>query len=579
VQTTTITENGITTTDITTTDKGGTQTVSTSTVNNATNEKTSISTTYDNQNPRTVVRQIKTTTDADGYTTTNTAEGGIVWDVPTITTTTDKDGKTRTAKYRTTYNKDGSIFVEWEDVNFNLPPKLDGSGHGIWYLAGTEIKPNITGDGPFPYIATPPPRPPSPGEEKPPEEKKESEKPGEKSSDDFMMMRPGIPNTFSGNSLSDLASIAVNSHASCVYTPAANASVLKPLSPGIPGTARVYIAIDGVRWCSYGDGHGVVATIIPTDGYGVPVAVATAGTSAHAVTEEGVAQVAERTTVTAAGESPVADGTPIAGDTKSAATDQVPSTPQTPPPAASAAPPQTPTPSASTLTTDTPPVTDNQPPADTPSTPDTIVVTIFYKVNEDALKQNGNGSELPSQTQKLLFATPDLPASGTNKMALDKDFDRDPVQGKSDPHGNSTIAMHLADLSAYGLTNVTPGHYRVDLNLLQNSGVVAETTGRTVPSDLASITPAGGHIVATTFKIGGQTMTRLEIESPYGVNAGDLAPYVRLLGPKVVIDYCRTTKPGMPLGERPDSLSAINHEVARATLRLDRRLQTRGTAR
>ena len=240
---------------------------------------------------------------------------------------------------------------------------------------------------------------------------------------------------------------------------------------------------------------------------------------------------------------------------------------------ASTAPPQTdtPTPSTSTPNVSTP-TTDGPPPVtDNPPPPDTIAITIFYKTSEDVLKQSGNGSELPSQTQKLLFATPDLPGSGATKTAQDKDFDRDPVQGRSDPHGTSTIQMHPADLSAYGMANVTPGHYRVDVNLLRNSGVVAETTGRTVTPDLASVTPAGGHIVATTFKIGGRTMTRLEIELPYGANAEDLAPYIRLLGAKVVIDFCRTTKPSPPAGQEPASLGTIDHEVGVATVKLSAR--------
>jgi hypothetical protein len=325
-------------------------------------------------------------------------------------------------------------------------------------------------------------------------------------------------------------------------------------------------------------------TLIPTDASGIPIAVATAQTTP--ITDG--SSIATNTPATTIDRPPITTDTTVTNQPQSTpgtTTDNPPSssTPdQTPPPAASTAPPPTDTPtpgtstpSASTATTDAPPpVADNPQPPDTPSTTDTVVITIFYKTSEDVLQQSGNGSELPGQTQKLLFATPDLPGSGANKAAQDIDFDRDPAQGKSGPHGTSTIAMHPADLSAYGLADFTPGHYRADVNLLRNSGVVADTTGRTVTSDVTSATAAGGHIVATTFKIGDQTMTRLEIELPYGANAEDLAPYTRILGAKVVIDYCRTTKPSVAYDDRPNSPSALNHEVAQATLRLDRRVQT-----
>ena len=171
VETTTITEDGVTTSNLTTTDKDKNQTVTKITVDTNKNEKTSKSTSYDNTPQRNVKSQTESTTDQDGNTTTSTAEGGILWDAPTTTTTTDKDGKitsttvtnkdgtgsgsTSKGKYRIT-SKDGGIFVEWEAPNFDFPNVPNGSGNGIWYPPGTKIKPNIAGDGPFPYTAVPP---------------------------------------------------------------------------------------------------------------------------------------------------------------------------------------------------------------------------------------------------------------------------------------------------------------------------------------------------------------------------------------------------------------------------------------
>ena len=354
---------------------------------------------------------------------------------------------------------------------------------------------------------------------------------------------------------------------------------------GNPNTAEnvaatIALSSDGVAWCTYGAAQSVPISFTPIE-TGRPI------TSANAtltnITSVNVGRtVGDRPAVnrTAAAEQVVppaatAVRTPGPADHPPVASDQ-PAIPAAAPPTADATPPKddTPAPSAATPTTDAPPpVTDNPPPADTPSTPDTIVVTIFYKVNEDALKQSNASSELPTQTEKVIFASPDLPGSG-NKATADKDFDQNPMQAKSDAHGTSTIRMDAADAAALGMANLKPGFYRVERDLLTNSGLIAETSGKTGAPDFASVTPAGGHIVATTFQIGGLTMTRLELVLPYGVGLENLATYARIVGARVLVDFCRTTKPAMPLGAQPDSLSALNHEVAQATLILDRRVHT-----
>jgi hypothetical protein len=349
--------------------------------------------------------------------------------------------------------------------------------------------------------------------------------------------------------------------------------------------ATVALSSDGVAWCTYGVGQGVQVSLTPSDENGRAVTslnISSANnTSVNLGRTIAVADTPAVNPAPAAGQVVTsADRTPGPADNQPAASDR-PASPAEAPPTADATPPKsnTPTPNAAVPVTDAPPpVTDIPPPADTPSTPDTIVVTIFYKVNEEALKQRGASSELPTQTEKVIFASPDLPGSG-NKATADKDFDQNPLQSKSDAHGTSTIRMRAEDATALGMANLKPGYYRVDRDLLTSTGLIAETTGNTGKPDFASVTPAGGHIVATTFKIGAQTMIRLEIEQPYGMKIEDLAPYTRILGAKVVIDYCRTTKPGVPLGAHPESLSTHNQEVAQATLRLDRRVHTGRTVR
>jgi Subtilase family len=163
--TTTATENGVTTTDTMGKDKDGNRTTSKTTTHADSKEKEERSTTMDKDGN--VLGQMHGVTDKDGNTTTDVTDK----DGNTTTTTADKDGKTTSTttankdgtgsgsnskgKYRIT-QKDGGIWVEWD-----LP---SGTGGGTWFPPGTEIKPNIAGEGPLPYTVTPPPRPAPPPE-------------------------------------------------------------------------------------------------------------------------------------------------------------------------------------------------------------------------------------------------------------------------------------------------------------------------------------------------------------------------------------------------------------------------------
>jgi len=227
---------------------------------------------------------------------------------------------------------------------------------------------------------------------------------------------------------------------------------------------------------------------------------------------------------------------------------------------ASGSPPDTPT------TTDAPPTAVTPPTADTPPQ---IPDTIFVKTSEAVLEGGQTGSELQNQTVKLVFTKPDLPGTGASKTAQDTGFDRDPAQCTTGAGGECKIQVHPDDRPLYGLASsgAKPGHYRLDLNLLKHSGAVAETTGKTVP-DLKNAALAGGNIAASEFKIGNRKFTRVGIDQPYG-RSEDRAAYSRALGSNAETDYCRTKKPGPPLGLEPRSLGALNHELPGAALKLD----------
>jgi len=218
----------------------------------------------------------------------------------------------------------------------------------------------------------------------------------------------------------------------------------------------------------------------------------------------------------------------------------------------------------------TPPATD---------TPPQIPDTIFVKASEAVLEGGQSGSELQNQTVKLVFTKPDLPGGGTSKTAQDTGFDRDPAQCTTGAGGECKIQVHPDDRPLYGLASsgAKPAHYRLDLNLLKHSGAVAETTGKPRP-DLKNATPAGGNVTDAEFKIGNRKFTRLGIDQPYG-RSEDRAAYSRALGPNAETDYCRTKKPGPPLGMEPASLGALNHELPEAALKLDGRVRAGRTVR
>jgi hypothetical protein len=304
----------------------------------------------------------------------------------------------------------------------------------------------------------------------------------------------------------------------------------------------VPVANDGGGWCSYGDGRATATAVTLTDENGVPVASAPS---------KPLASIAERAPVQA-------NNVPTASDTPPTPPAAPPTTER--PPTSASAPPAAPTtPDAPTTVTDAPPR----------DVPPQIPDTVFVKASEAVLTGGQTGRELQNQTVKLVFAKPDLPGGGASKTAQDTGFDRDPAQCTTGAGGECKIDVHPDDRPLYGLASsgAKPNRYRLDLNLLKHSGAVAETTGKAKP-DLPNASLAGAKLAAGEFKIGNRTFTRLEVDEPYGRGDNSTA-YSRALGPNAETDYCRSKKPG-PLGLEPTSLSALNHELPEAMLKLDR---------
>ena len=304
----------------------------------------------------------------------------------------------------------------------------------------------------------------------------------------------------------------------------------------------VPVANDGGGWCSYGDGRGTPTALTLTDENGIPVASAPS---------KPLASIAER--------PPTQGGNvPTARDT--------PPTPPAPPPTSERPPPTASTPPAPPVTPDTPTTVTDAPPRDAPPQ---IPDTIFVKASETVLAGGQTGSELQNQTVKLVFAKPDLPGTGVSKRAQDTGFDRDPAQCTTGANGECKIQVHPDDRPLYGLASAgaKPGHHRLDLNLLKHSGAVAETTGKAKP-DLANASLANAKLSTSEFNIGNRKFARLEVDAPYSRGDNSVA-YSRALGPNAETDYCRTKKPGPPLGLEPASLGSLNHDLPESTVRLE----------
>jgi hypothetical protein len=270
---------------------------------------------------------------------------------------------------------------------------------------------------------------------------------------------------------------------------------------------------------------------------------------------------------------------------------QPPETPPERPVATTETPPRTPTPETPprTPTTDTPPPrTPETPPTQTtdapPKTPtsDDIPSTVFVKANEEVVRGEPTGQPLASQMVKLLAERPALPSSRESKTAQDTGFDKPPAQCTTGADGRCKFEVLVDERPVYGLpvtdTAARRPNYRVEFNALKSSGGVAEITGR---KPAAERTPTdGGNIASEIFNIGNRIFQRFGFNTPYESREDVEASYRSAHGDKYQVDTCETKKlPGLPLDIEPSSFSEPNHELSRATIKLDRTAWSGRTSR
>ena len=299
-----------------------------------------------------------------------------------------------------------------------------------------------------------------------------------------------------------------------------------------PREGGMYVSADGNEWCTYGRAKPQYVAVIPGDLGAPAIAVSNELTDGGIVIAHSGDRVEEKSMTPAA--RPIAPA-----DKMQSARPQEPKKP---------AAPQT---DKSTDKQPSTPVTTTE----TPSTPevqkhdDTVV---NFKGNQIVLQQKPTGQEVPTQILASLIPadTPGLPTDAQNKAALDKNFDKEPMQVTLDGKGEGKVTIPADELADY-MPDAKPGQsYRLDFNMFKNSGGVVETTGKPVPK--TDITK--GVVVSTeTFKIGSRTFQRRGYSTPYDVN------FSNARGEKT--DYCRTAEPGLPFDLQSRSFSALNQEL------------------
>jgi hypothetical protein len=241
-----------------------------------------------------------------------------------------------------------------------------------------------------------------------------------------------------------------------------------------------------------------------------------------------------------------------------------------------------------TPTTDTPRTPETPPPTQTtdapPQTPtsDDIPSTVFVKANEEVVRGEPTGQPLASQIVKLLAERPALPSSRETKTAQDTGFDKPPAQCTTGADGRCKFEVPADERPVYGLpvtdTAARRPNYRVEFNALKSSGGVAEITGRSPPAER---TPTdGGNIASEIFNIGNRIFQRFGFNTPYESREDVEASYRSVFGDRYQVDTCETKKlPGLPLDIEPSSFNGHNHELSRATIKLDRSARSGRTSR
>src|SRR4029078_3656279 len=155
---------------------------------------------------------------------------------------------------------------------------------------------------------------------------------------------------------------------------------------------------------------------------------------------------------------------------------------------------------------ETPELTETPP--EEPTTP--IPDTIFVKAKESVLEGRSTGNPIENQVVSLVPAEePELPGTGVSKEAEDTGFDKDPVECTTGADGNCAMHVSTEDRALYHPPSIgaeSANTYRVDYDLPQTSGGVAQTTGKPTERDSKTGTPDGADVSYDDFKIGDPTV-------------------------------------------------------------------------
>jgi hypothetical protein len=347
-----------------------------------------------------------------------------------------------------------------------------------------------------------------------------------------------------------------------------------PHSTGLPGyrtpgefvSYPVSYATDSTSYCTFGEGTRNPGYVNFVDDGGNAFTPSSDDGGQNGTPATPGPQIASRGDPVTPGYDPSgpSGGTPGATVTPTPLNTPRPTT--TDNPKTSSTPTPTETPVATTTDTPTPQTTTSD---DTP-----VHITIYIKASEAVLEGGQTGEPIQGQVVKLVMRDkPALPTTTNDRTTADTGFDKPAPQCTTDADGQCKVDVPAEDRPLYAMSQ-TPriggkpvNNFRLAINLMQHTGGIAETTGRSVPSLRGSMTT--GKLTTEPVKIGNRTFLRLGFNTPYGAT-GDLAEqFSKLLGVPVEIDICLVKEPGPPLGsEQPASYEAINQELPHAAINL-----------
>jgi hypothetical protein len=226
-----------------------------------------------------------------------------------------------------------------------------------------------------------------------------------------------------------------------------------------------------------------------------------------------------------------------------------------------------------------PPTTDNPVPTTTADNPPTDTsqddeVETFDKENVDG-PETGSGL----QTQMVMLATvkpglvrtEDGPGSG---------FDRNPAKTRI-VNGHGVIRVNRADRQAFGLPDSgdQPAHVRLDLTAMKHTSAIAEITGKTIKSDLASALPKGDQVATRIINVGPRTFMAFDFAQPFNHAEDIVALAARTLGIALEVDTCDDDKPAADLDTPSAASQSESGILPSATIRFGGHPQTTRSAR